>query len=262
MAYQIVIPSYKRTKQLQQRTLRVLSDYGFAPGDIHVWVADKDEENDYRKALGDEYVIRVGVVGLAEQRNLIERSYPEGTWLVMMDDDIEAVETLGKEHGERLKPVQDLEAEVFKPAFAACVESGAKFWGIYAARNHYFMKHRIYAGLCYCVGSFFGVIVDHHNALLRQRSHGEDYEYTLRQYQRNGIVRRMDYITVKSNYYKEEGGLQCFRTPEMMEESIQWIARRFPGLCKVYHRKNGQPELRLRDVRKQRKGKAIRFKDI
>lgn len=257
MDYIIAIPSYKRTEQICQYTLAVLREYAIPLERIHIWVANEEEEQAYRNALGAEYIIRVGVIGLAPQRNLIERSYPEGTYLVMMDDDIRAIETLGSIEGPRFKPVDDLEHDVFERAFAACEESGARFWGIHAARNFGWMKQRsdkqpIYKGLAYCVGSFFGVIVEHAKTLERQRSHGEDYEYTLRQYEWNGVVRRLDYITVRTKYYSEPGGLQLFRTDEMMEESIRYIAKRFAGLCKMYRRPNGQPELRLRDMRKNK----------
>jgi len=70
----------------------------------------------------------------------------------------------------------------------------------------------------------------------------------MRQYRKHGVVIRLDDITVKSNYYKEEGGLQTFRTEENIRKSIEWIAEEFNELCTMYIRKStGHAELKLRD---------------
>jgi len=42
------------------------------------------------------------------------------------------------------------------------------------------------------VASMFGVIVEHSDDLVRVTNHGEDYEYSIRQYIRNGAVCRLD----------------------------------------------------------------------
>ena len=97
----------------------------------------------------------------------------------------------------------------------------------------------------------FGVIVQHNDDLVRVTNHGEDYEYSIRQYILNGSVVRFDNYTVKSNYYKEDGGLQTIRTKEYVLESITKIAEMFPDYCTMYIRETtGMAELRLKDTRK------------
>jgi len=114
------------------------------------------------------------------------------------------------------------------------------------------MKERVYTKLCYIIASMFGVIVEHHDDLARVTNHGEDYEYSIRQYIRNGAVVRFDDYTVKSNYYKEDGGLQTIRTKEYVHESISKIAEMFPDYCTMYIRETtGMAELRLKDNSKQ-----------
>ena len=74
------------------------------------------------------------------------------------------------------------------------------------------------------------------------------YEYSIRQYIKNGSVTRIDYMTVKSNYYKEPGGLQEIRTKKYVYDSIKWIQDNFPDYCTMYIRKTtGNAELRLKD---------------
>ena len=69
-------------------------------------------------------------------------------------------------------------------------------------------------------------------------------------YIKNKSLVRFDYITFKSKYYKENGGLQTIRTPEYVYNSIYQIQSMFPQYCKMYIRQStGNAELRLKDMR-------------
>ena len=247
--YKVAIPSYKRSKTVQDKTLKVLERYNVPPEKVTIFVADEDEYAVYTEALKTHKYgsnIVVGVPTIGAQRNFIEKFYPEGTYLMMFDDDIEEVQ---RKCGEQdLEPIDDLYKEIIEQGFTQCEELGAKTFGIYAAANAYFMKDRIYDKLCYIIASMFGVICDHDPELDRVTNHGEDYEYSLRQYRKHGVLCRLDNYTVKSNYYKEEGGLQTVRTKEYVYESIKKIEELFPDLCTMYIRSStGHAELKLRD---------------
>ena len=250
--YKIAIPSYKRPETIKKKTLKVLESYNIDPSRITIFVADESEYEAYKFSLKDTPYqnIVVGVPTIGAQRNFIERWYPEGTKLMMFDDDIEEVQKKISE--QKLGRIDNLEEEVIIKGFEECKKFGAKTFGIYAASNAYFMKDRVYTKLCYIIASMFGVIVEHHDDLIRVTNHGEDYEYSIRQYVRNGAVVRFDNYTVKSNYYKEDGGLQTIRTKEYVHDSIKKIAEMYPDLCTMYIRETtGMAELRLKDNRKE-----------
>ena len=250
--YEIAIPSYKRPETIKKKTLKVLESYNIDQSRITIFVADESEYEAYKFSLKDTPYqnIVVGVPTIGAQRNFIERWYPEGTKLMMFDDDIEEVQKKISE--QKLGRIDNLEEEVIIKGFEECEKVGAKTFGIYAASNAYFMKERVYTKLCYIIASMFGVIVEHHDDLIRVTNHGEDYEYSIRQYVRNGAVVRFDNYTVKSNYYKEDGGLQTIRTKEYVHESIKKIAEMYPDLCTMYIRETtGMAELRLKDNRKE-----------
>ena len=247
MDYKIAIPSYKRPETIKNKTLKLLNSYNIEKNKITIFVANEKEEKIYTESLGTEYKIVVGVPTIGKQRNFIEKYYKEGTKLMMFDDDIDAVM---RKKITKLVEVDDLEKEVIYKGFECCEKTKAKTVGIYAAGNPYFMKHRIYTKLCYIIASMFGVVVEHDPFLKRVTNHGEDYEYSIRQYIKNKMLIRLDYITVKSNYYKEAGGLQTIRTPEYVYNSIYQIQSMFPQYCKMYIRQStGNAELRLKDMR-------------
>jgi hypothetical protein len=233
MNYKIAIPSYKRPETIKRKTLKIIDEHNINIDRVTIFVADKEEEQEYINSLGSKYKIVVGVPTIGEQRNFIEKYYKEGEKVLMFDDDIDGVFV---KDGSKIK------------GFNECEKTNAKFFGLYAAANGYFMKHRIYNKLCYICGGVFGVIIQHDPFLNRRTNHGEDYEYSIRQYIKNKIVVRFDYITIKSKFFKEEGGLQTIRTKKYIFDSINKIYSMFPSYCTMYIRKSsGNAELRLRD---------------
>ena len=227
----------------------MLKQYNIDKKRIKIFVANKEEEKLYKESLKNEYKIVVGVLTIGAQRNFIEKYYKEGTRLMMFDDDLEQV--MVKVSDTQLVKCKDLEKEFILKGFELCEKIGAKTFGIYAASNAYFMKKRYYTKLSYIIASMFGVIIEHDSFLERQTNHGEDYEYSIRQYIKNKKLLRFDYITAKSNYFREKGGLQEIRTSEYMINHIKRIKNMFPNYCEMYFRKStGHPELRLVDKSK------------
>lgn len=245
MNYKITIPSYKRPETIKNKTLTILNDYNIPNDNIKIFVADEKELKSYKKSLGNDYEVIKGVHTIGEQRNFIENYYPEKTKLMMFDDDLDGI---FKKDDQNLIKLKNLEDDFILKGFEECLKNNSKLFGLYAAANAYFMKNRIYKKLCYIPGGVFGVIVEHDPFLKRVTNHGEDYEYSIRQYIKNKSLIRFDYLTIKSKFFKEEGGLQTFRTKENIYNSIKWIEDNFSDYCKMYIRKStGNAELRLKD---------------
>ena len=57
---------------------------------------------------------------------------------------------------------------------------------------------------------------------------------------------RCEYVTMNTDYYKTEGGLQATRTHQRIKESAEFLARKYPRFCKMNTgKKGGYPEVRL-----------------
>jgi len=114
------------------------------------------------------------------------------------------------------------------------------------------MKDRIAVGLYYVIGSMWGCINNRDEAYSVSLDDKEDFERSIKYYLADGKVCRLDYITVKSNYYKEPGGMQVTRTTQRIEESAKILVERYPELCTMYYRETtGHAELKLKDRRKE-----------
>lgn len=249
--YVIAIPTYRRAKTLQEKTLRMLDGYGIRPDQVDVWLADEEQERIYGEAFAGwdrKPNFMIGVPGLGPQRNFIERYYGKGQRVMMMDDDLTGV--LRRASSKKLEPVEDLRGEVLDLGFEYAERVGAGLWGVYAVQNPYFMKRRLTTTLCNCISCFIGIVCDPQESLERTVSHAEDYEYSIRRYIVDGAVCRLDWLTIDTKYWSEPGGLVEQRTPHMIHESVQKVANLFPDFCTLYVRKTtGNSELRLRDKR-------------
>jgi len=251
MNYRIAIPSYQRELQLKEKTLQVLEKHNIPSDRVDIFVANEWELANYECMLMDTPYAKsnliLAVPGMGAVRNFIRRYYPEGTRVFHMDDDIQDI--LKKESDKKMVPIDNLEEEVILRGFDALEEHGANLFGIYAAANAMFMKHRISVGLYYCIGSCWGNIIRHDEDLMVTMDDKEDFERTLQYYVKDGKVVRLDDITVKTKYYGT-GGMQERRTEDTIAEGARTLVERYPGLCTMYKRETtGHMELRLRDTR-------------
>jgi hypothetical protein len=246
--YKLVIPSYQRSELLKDKTLKVLEKYNIPPDRVFIFVANETEKELYEHSLqGGLYTnIVVGVPKIGKQRNFIEQEYfPEGTYVVSMDDDIQK---LTKLRGTKLVELDDFYTELIEKGYNEMVKRGAKTWGVYAASNPFFMKERIYTELCYIIASTYGFICERDEFLVRETEHGEDYEYSIRQFIKNGGLVRFDYITPITKYFNK-GGLEEIRNDQHIYTNIRKIEKMFPKHCELYFRKNGRPELRMKKLK-------------
>ncbi len=255
--YVIAIPSYKRAETLKEKTLNTLQHYKINPKKIDIFVANKEEEEIYKKTLdkGSYNKIIVGVPKLGPQRNFMSDYYPVGKAIVHMDDDITAFLQYDTKARRNEKPLENLEA-VFQRGFAECKTHGLRLWGIYPTPNGYFMDNKVDTDLRYIIGCFYGMFNPGTKGAkgikLELEGDKEDYERSIRFYIADGGVIRMRFVAPKTAYYTEKGGLQEFRTKKTILDGAEWIAKHFPDYATLnLTKKSGHPELRLRDKTKK-----------
>lgn len=249
--YRIAIPSYKRASTLRDKTLSMLKSHNISPDRIDVFCANEEEQDLYMKTLeeGTYSRIIVGVVGMMNIRNFIQNYYAEGTNIVCIDDDIKDVVKIAKNGTKKYSEIENLEY-FFQYAFAVTAELGAKYWGVYAAANPFFMKRSICCGLYYLIGSFWGMVVSHSKDLYVTMDDKEDFERSVRAYLKYGKVARMNFVTVKSSYYTEKGGMQEERTEARVEWSAKKLMAMFPNQVQINKARKKHFEVMLVEKRK------------
>jgi len=244
----IAVPSYQRTKDCQ-KSLRLLKKHQLL-GMTTLFVTE-GEYNQYR----DECVkadlmpsnIVIGHIGLIPQRTFIYNFYPSGTHIFMMDDDVEDYIDISGNSANI--------APFIKMGFDECVKEKCRMFGFYAACNPFFMRQTITTDLKYCIGSSFGIINTGSEPTIPIEDHcglREDYFRTCGYFKADGKVVRINFISMKTRYLKNKGGLEYVRTGENIKNASEKLRDLYPDWVSLYIRKsNGFTEIRLRNKSKK-----------
>jgi len=254
--YIIAIPSYKRAETLRDKSLMVLKEYNISPKCIDIFVADKDEEEEYKKVLDPKTYnkIIVGIRKIGPQRNFISDYYPIGKPVIHMDDDIKGFIEYDVKAKRHEKPLVSLE-RMIQRGFSECKKHNLSLWGIYPTPNGYFMNDKVDTDLRFIIGCFNGMFNPGTKEVkLKLDMDKEDYERSIRFYIKDGGVIRMRGYAPKTSYYTEKGGNQEFRTMKTVMAGAKWIVKEFPNYATLnLTKKSGYPEVRLRDTSKESK---------
>ena len=243
MDYVIAIPSYKRSKICNARTLTTLHNHGIPKQLITIFVVD-DDLADYQLNCNPDYYgeLIVGEKGLVKQREYISRHYPEKIRIISLDDDIESIDISMTEF--------DSLDSFFRFAFAECERLNAYIWSVYPVFNPFFRKDRkdVSTNLSYLIGAFYGYINRRTDALTLQITRDgnkEDVERSILYYLLDGIVLRFNKVGFKTKYYGTDGGgLGRFKDRlESMKRYALELNERYPALTRVKVRKNGMYEV-------------------
>ena len=107
--YYVAIPSYKRENVLVKKTLPTLLNGKIKATHIYIFVANAQEKRIYEKTIPKEMYnkIVIGKKGIANQRIFIRNYFAEGSYVISIDDDIEAVMKFVND--KKLKQLNDLD---------------------------------------------------------------------------------------------------------------------------------------------------------
>jgi hypothetical protein len=243
MNYRIAIPSYKRPKIIKEKTLNYLTNIcGINPEVIDVFVANESEFEKYKYLLNNKVNVIIGVLTINKQRKFIRNHYNEGSLVIQMDDDIDYL-TIKK---AKKTVIFDKLDKMIKIGFNECHKSHTKIFGINPTNNHFFMSSKISTNLKLINGGFFGQIIDKDKYLDIFVEEKDDYETTIRYFLKFNKVVRLNMFSLKTTYYKGEGGMVDNRTKEEQHKSALYLCKKYPDYIKINpHRKSEYTELRL-----------------
>jgi len=233
MKYTIAIPSFQRENLLVSHTLAALAKTDI-DCDIVVFTANEEESDRYRRVLPGEIKVITGVRGYPNQRNFIQKWFPEGERLVIIDDDIKAIIGLNAD-GKRVHATKL--HDFFLEAFRMVGENNMRMWGINSTNSNLEMKHTISVGRIYLVGNFTGIINTHEFTLdtgeeipLRKeyKTGKASHEISLKMWDLYGGVMKFRSFGVISKYWGVPGGHQVSRTAEGEEQAARYLHSKYP----------------------------------
>ena len=252
--YVVCIPSYKRANICNEQTLEMLHKNKIDPKLIYVYVASKEEYDDYEKVLDKSKYNKmfIGIKGLVQQRDFISKSWPKGKNIVMFDDDVQKIDL------SMSKLFKGHSLDYFlKYAFEQCKINHSYMWGVYPVYNPFFRKGRpeMTTNLTYIVGAFYGIInrpgMKELKLSITETFNGqkEDVERTIKYFIEDGIVLRFDRVGFTTKYYGTTGGLGTFEARLIpMKQASEALLKKFPEYGSIVVRKNGMTEFKVKKL--------------
>lgn len=242
--YVVAIPSYDRADEIISKTLNTLHEGGVSKNKIYIFVANKQQEKVYEETVPKNlyHKIIVGKKGIANQRIFISKYFPDGQYIISMDDDVEEMQIM--KNKDKLVKMHDLD-KFFKDAYKELKKEKLYIWGIYPVRNPFFMKKTISDHLRFIIGVTFGYINRHDSKLypsLKLKTK-EDYEQSIMFYKKDGGVLRFNYISPKTKF-NAEGGLGKDRF-ERNKNAAEYLKKKYPDIITIFHRANGMTEVKF-----------------
>jgi len=237
-----VIPSFNREDMIKLKTLKFLFTHDIKPEEIDIVVETEDMKDRYIKSIGNQYNIIVsGTHGIKEKRNFVRSYYRDETdhdKIVCIDDDIDKLIDIDK-------PL-DLRG-VIEEAFDICKWDGICMWGLCPFHNPFFMTRspRTSTNLKYICGAFFGLVIDRTKKIIHTDiDHGEDYQFTMEHFLRDGGVLRFNHISINTKYFEQKGGIceslgGLKNRQVQMKENSEYLVKKYPGMCSLKLKKLG-----------------------
>lgn len=242
MDYVITIPTYQRYKQLNTKTLNTLKRYNISSKKIYIFVADDNEKMEYEKyTSSDDYnEIVVGVLGITNQRNFITSYFPDSTYIISMDDDIESIMKLGVE-------IDDFN-ELIQSNYDLMNSHNCDTWGIYPVNNIFFMKPQkeFTYDFKFIIGCLYGFINNKDYVMNTDCYCKQDYERSVLSFMNCNAIMRCNHISVKTKFYAV-GGLGKNRDVENVK-AVEYLVNTYPLYFARKFRKNGREEIRVKKI--------------
>lgn len=257
MDYVVAICSYKREGLIQEKTLHTIRSAGIDPERTYIFVADEEQKGIYERAIPSFHFKQIVVArpGLSHARNFVLDHFALGQRIVFLDDDISAFKIL-QSNGALAEPAgEDLDT-AFQRGFSEAEKARATLWGVAPVPNGFFMRLTISTDLKFCVGPCFGMINPGATTHLRgielpPYSEKEDYIRTLMCWDRDRAVVRLNWLSVKTAYYKQSGGISTEGRLEREQAVVKYIKERWPLLVRDnVRRKSAFPEILLKKPKK------------
>lgn len=236
------IPSYKRA--FEQLTLDYLAKLGVPRDMIVMSVQTQDDLEAYRaagiEARVSKLIYRKGSC-VGDNRNNLLDNIPEGTYVVMMDDDIK---TLVRLDGKRLRPVDtyaDFMRVIVRGFTAAAVNFSVGF-GLYPTDNAYYMSnsitHRTVAD-----GMFLGLVNTkmRYNASFKTK---EDYELCCRIIREYGAFPRLNMYATRAKSRSRGGCEEFWADAEGRISTARRLVSMYPDLLTMNPRREGEVLMR------------------
>tara|TARA_R110000782_G_scaffold158870_2_gene250983 strand:- start:3051 stop:3806 length:756 start_codon:yes stop_codon:yes gene_type:complete len=242
------IPTYARFDTLNKKTLSYLDKHKIPHEKIYIFIRNGDPDFDKYKELKNlEYnVVTCDSVGAGMKHNFITTYFEEGEFIIELDDDIKDL------IDEYKKSITDFTDKLDEMIDIMTLEN-INYGGIYSCDNAFFMlnSEKYTRDLRYMLGvlRIRRICKD----VIVKTNFAEDFEFCLRHFVRDGKILKNNHIGPKTSLYAKGGNKSAGRNNETEKIDKELVNSEFPELSKLFQRKNGKWDLRIKSYKSKKK---------
>lgn len=238
MDIKYVIPSYKRCDKLKDLTLQFLIDQDINLQDCYVFLRDDDPDLENYGELPINHII-TDTKGIGATHDEITSYFDEGDYLVEIDDDLKHIIDTDRKRITNFK-------EIVNNMFHKLEENKLSYGGTYSVPNPMFMKgcKEYTTDLKYCLGCIRFRI--NRKDMIVETNYAEDFENCIIHYIRDGGILKNNWIAPVTKNYSAGGCDGSGRNIETEKADKEHLANKYPHHCRLFQRKNGRWDLRLK----------------
>lgn len=231
--YTVIIPTMGRYNKVKP-----LTTLGLTRDRYVLCVNDESEKVKYEAENPGVEILVSHKRGCMPNRNFLLDYFPEGSRILMVDDDVEGLfEMRGPGRKGLVKMTGDEVDALIRKGFEMCEKNNTKFWGVYPTYNHYFMSRTIVPH-GFIVGMFMGIIVSDQRFDTNVKFK-DDYAFTCQHILKYKKVVRFNYVCVKAQYLTNTGGSANFRTTEAIEQDVEYLIQKYPNFIQRNNKREG-----------------------
>jgi len=240
--FKVVIPSYQRYDKLCKFTLAYLARHGIKKDIIYIFVRNDDLDLKKYKSLEEQgyHVIASDVKGIGMTHNYITDYFRKGEYIIEIDDDLKKIIDNNRE-----------EILSFNDTFETIIDKmnreGASYGGLYSVANPLFMSQC--EEFTYDLRYMLGILRIRKicKDIILETNYSEDFENIILHYIRDGKILKCNHLAGVTNNYNTGGCDGDGRNIETEKKDKEFLATKYPYHCKLFQRKNGRWDLKLKD---------------
>lgn len=215
-----------------------------------IFYVPKNEYEAYKKRMPKQNIVIADIENetIGKKRQFILDQFEVGEHIVFCDDDLTGyVRKVNDKEVENV-PIDEMR-KLFEEWFLDLELSKVSMWGMCGMYdiNPMFLTDKIHR-LTQLAGMTYGVIKREDVGFTDEISTKEDFEYTLKCIERDGMVHRHSAYNPIASKYNSKGGCSTYRTDEVQKRDALWLVEHYPDLVKLNPRKEGEVLMKVREA--------------
>jgi len=224
--YKIAIPTYHRLDIFTKKTYGKVIKPNKLDDRVVLFLQNPEDIKAYRERFPQLKIVK-SPPGYHPTLNYMSKYFGKNVRYVKMDDDLSGFFTGGGfEGGTKVKPVKNVR-KLFDQCFREMDKKGANLGGFYPSANWFrgpkvSTDLRFIMGACYCVRN--------QKIFLPEANSKSDFELTIKYYQKDHTVVRMNRYGFRTAYNAGDGGVT--RTDESENRDNERLMKKYPAYIK------------------------------